>query len=57
MKEEQFFSEVLAVSLAEPDIEGIGLLFDIDQYQSFPSLDASSKVKSVRVDSMNYKQW
>ena len=47
MKEEQLFSEVLAVSLAEPDIEGIGLLFDIDQYQSFPSLDASSKVKSI----------
>ena len=32
LKEEQLFSEVSAVIFSEPDVEGIGLFFDRDQF-------------------------
>lgn len=34
LKEDQLFSEVISVVLAEPDIEGIGLFFDTDQFKT-----------------------
>lgn len=43
------YAEVLGVILAEPDIEGIGLLFDTDQFQTYPTLDAGSKVRITRL--------
>lgn len=34
LKEEQLFSEVLSVVLADPDVRGIGLFFDTDQFKT-----------------------
>jgi len=42
LKEEQLFSEVLSVILAEPDVEGIGLFFDTDQFHTYSTLRAGS---------------
>lgn len=34
LNEDQLFSEVISVVLADPDIEGIGLFFDTDQFKT-----------------------